>query len=114
MVRDFRGGAVKKSEVDAFCEEVILGRQLFSSPVHAVGREKTAHFLHICSGEVVLAAGTRDNVNAVLAFKLLYKINELLLGYGLGRGGGGAGAGASPSGGTGTKCGSAGAAVAAL
>ncbi|CAD7941967.1 unnamed protein product [Amoebophrya sp. A120] len=69
---------VLRSEIEKFAEVVVSAKELQERPIHQLDN---CYFLHVTSGEVTLVAATKNDVNCVLVFKLLYKLTELFKSY---------------------------------
>ncbi|CAD7927012.1 unnamed protein product [Amoebophrya sp. A25] len=69
---------VTRVETQHFCEQIVAAKELKEKPIHQI---RDCYFLHVTSGEVTIVATTKDDVNVVLIFKLLYKIVDLLKSY---------------------------------
>lgn len=69
---------VSRAEVHSFCQRVVAAKESREKPIQHIGG---CHFIYTQQGGVVLVATTKDNVNAVLVLKLLYKMVDLFRAY---------------------------------
>jgi len=69
---------VSRAEWQAFCNRVVATKESRDTPVQGING---CHFMHTLQGDVVLAAASKDNVNVMLVFKLLFKIVEIFKAY---------------------------------
>lgn len=69
---------VSRAENQQFCTQVVSAKEAGERPITNFG---TCHFIHITEGEITVVASTKDNVNAVLVLRLLYKTVEVLKAY---------------------------------
>ena len=67
-----------RSELQVFADRVIVTTQAEQAPVVTIG---DTHFAHVTDGDVTVVATTKDNSNAALIFKFLYRFIELLKSY---------------------------------
>lgn len=69
---------VSRAETQLFCNRVVAAKETSERPIVQID---STHFIHTSHGEITIVATTKDNVNAVLVLKLLYKMIELFKAY---------------------------------
>lgn len=69
---------LRRNAVDAFRVNVIHARQQVRSPVTNIARTS---FFHVKRSNIWLAAVTKQNVNAAMVFKFLYKMYDVMAAY---------------------------------
>ena len=78
ILRAYRDN-VTRLEAQTFCNRVIAAKETRERPpIIQIG---PCHYIFITVGEVLLVAMTKDNVNAALVLKFLYKLSELFRAY---------------------------------
>lgn len=69
---------VTRAEAETFCHRVVAAKEASERPICQIG---SCHYIHSVHGEIIVVALTKDNVNALLVLKLLYKMVDLFKAY---------------------------------
>lgn len=77
IFRQFKD-SVSRHECQAFCSKALAAKLAAENPIYKLG---DCSFIHVPVGDIVVVAGTKDNSNAVLIVKFLYKLIDLLKSY---------------------------------
>ena len=77
IFRQFKDN-VSRQECVAFCNKVIASKEFGDIPIRRLG---DCSFVHIGMSDMHLVAATKDNSNACLMVKFLYKLQDLLKQY---------------------------------
>jgi AP-2 complex subunit mu-1 len=77
IFRQFKDN-VTRHESQTFCSKAIATKEASDKPIYRLG---DCSFIHVAAGDIVMVAGTKDNSNAVLIVKFLYRFIELLKSY---------------------------------
>ena len=77
IIRQYKDN-VSRQECQTFCNRVIASKEASDQPVCKFG---DCSYLHTNCGDVTLVAVTRENANACLIVKFLYRFVDLLKMY---------------------------------
>lgn len=77
IVRQYKDN-VSRAECQNFCNKFIAGKEAREKPIIKFGE---ASFIHTAVGDISVVAVTKENVNACLVVKFIYKFIDLLKQY---------------------------------
>ena len=74
IIRQYKDN-VSRNECQLFCNKYIAGKEAREKPIVKFGE---GSFIHTSTGDVSIVAATKENVNACLVVKFIYKFIDLL------------------------------------